>query len=447
MNILHYSVGLNKYRGGGLTKYVDDLVKYQSNKNRVIFLYPGRFKILDKEVSIKKEQNAGDFLIYSIVNPLGLPMMFGLKDFDYLYKKSSEEVWLKFLISNSVDIIHIHSFMGLYEEFIDAANKLSIPIVYTTHDYFGLCPKQTYIYKNEICKNRNNCVDCPDCNRYAFSKFNIFIIHSKVFTFLRKNKLFLKIKGKEKMKLDQINGSVDNVQASNLNYYRDLKIRYKKIFDKIDWFHFNSTISEYVFRRENNSINGDVINISHNDITDNREYKDFSSDKLRFTYLGPATVTKGFNFLIDVMDKVYIDQKNFVLNIYTYIDIDRDYIIKNETSYNYSELGKIMNNSDIVVAPSKWFETFGFTIKESLSYGVPVIVSETLGAKDLVKNGENGFIINNTNFEFILRKVINNREILKLMNKNIVESDFESFDKHCIKIEKLYKKIIKEKRH
>lgn len=447
MNILHYSVGFNKYRGGGLTKYVDDLIKYQSNTDNVIFLYPGKIKIINRKVMIKKEKFASDFSVYSIINPLGLPMMFGLKDKDYLEKKSSVNLWLEFFKSNSVDIIHIHSLMGLYEEFIDAANKLSIPIVYTTHDYFGLCPKQTYIFNNEICINWKSCKDCPECNRYAFSKFKTIIIHSKIFSYLRKNKIFLKIKSIEKNKIDSSNNNLENFKLYNLDYYLKLKNKYKDIFNKIDYFHFNSSISEYVFCRENDTIKGDIINISHNDISDNRKYKEFDSDKLRFTYLGPATVTKGFEFIINTMDKVYKNQKNFSLNLYTYTDINRNYITKHGSNYAYADLEHIMNNSDIVVAPSKWFETFGFTIKESLSYGVPVIVSETLGAKDLVIDGINGYIINESNFEATLIDLIKNRDKLKRMNKYIVDSNFETFEEHCMNIYELYNKVINEKRN
>ena len=80
MKILHYTVGLNENRGGGLTKYVDDLAKSQIRDNNVMLLYPGEYNILNKEVKIKREKNKGKMAIFSIINPLSLPMLFGLKD-------------------------------------------------------------------------------------------------------------------------------------------------------------------------------------------------------------------------------------------------------------------------------------------------------------------------------------------------------------------------------
>lgn len=138
MKILHYTVGLSENRGGGLTKYVDDLVANQSKDNSVMVLYPGEYNPLHRSAAIKKEKSKNGIPVYSIINPLSLPMMFGLKDKAYLEKKTSVSLWIQFLKRNEVDIIHLHTLMGLYEEFIDAANELDIPLVYTTHDYFGL---------------------------------------------------------------------------------------------------------------------------------------------------------------------------------------------------------------------------------------------------------------------------------------------------------------------
>ena len=54
MKILHYTVGLGENRGGGLTKYVDDLVACQSKDNSIMILYPGEYNLLSSKVSIKR---------------------------------------------------------------------------------------------------------------------------------------------------------------------------------------------------------------------------------------------------------------------------------------------------------------------------------------------------------------------------------------------------------
>ena len=446
MRILHYTVGLGENRGGGLTKYVDDLVACQSKDNSVMILYPGEYNLLSGKVSIKREKDKKGVPVYSIINPLSLPMLFGLKDQEYIAKHTPISMWRCFFEENKVDVIHIHTMIGLYEEFIDAANELNIPTIYTTHDYFGLCPKQTYVYHNCKCKNWNSCVDCPECNKYAFSRKKTIIIHSKLFCKLRKNKLFLKIKGSAKKKIEKINDVSDCIPINNLSFYKELKYKYANVFSKIDWFHFNSSVTEQVFRRELPSLKGEIINISHKDVKDHRKEKKFESKKLRITYLGPATAVKGFDWLIKTLDNVSLSNNNFLLNMYTYVPIERSYLKKHGDRYDYSQLEKIMDESDVLVAPSIWYETFGFTVLEALSYGVPVIVSDNVGAKDLVQDKKNGFIINEKNFENILLKMVSNRDCLKSMNRYILKSDFESFNEHCRKILLMYDNVCKKKK-
>ena len=61
--------------------------------------------------------------------------------------------------------------------------------------------------------------------------------------------------------------------------------------------------------------------------------------------------------------------------------------------YSYQELPNVMDQFDVLVTPSEWEETFGFTVLEALSYGIPVIVSDKVGAKDLILEGKNGFVV------------------------------------------------------
>lgn len=45
--------------------------------------------------------------------------------------------------------------MGLNKEWIDACKSLKIKTVFTTHDYFGICPKVT-LYKNgDVCDSED----------------------------------------------------------------------------------------------------------------------------------------------------------------------------------------------------------------------------------------------------------------------------------------------------
>jgi UDP-glucose:(heptosyl)LPS alpha-1,3-glucosyltransferase len=56
------------------------------------------------------------------------------------------------------------------------------------------------------------------------------------------------------------------------------------------------------------------------------------------------------------------------------------------------ELARFYLTADVFAMLSK-FDTFGITVLEAMAASLPVLVSTKVGAKDVVKQGENGFII------------------------------------------------------
>lgn len=67
----------------------------------------------------------------------------------------------------------------------------------------------------------------------------------------------------------------------------------------------------------------------------------------------------------------------------------------------YREASIILNLSHTDL----WVETFGLTILEGMRYGLPAIVPPIGGVKELVKNGENGFLIDSKNSDALSEKL------------------------------------------
>ena len=59
---------------------------------------------------------------------------------------------------------------------------------------------------------------------------------------------------------------------------------------------------------------------------------------------------------------------------------------------NHHDLAKFYQQSDVLVLPSR-FDSFGMVVTESLACGTPVIVSENVGAKDFIVEGNNGWVV------------------------------------------------------
>ncbi len=95
--------------------------------------------------------------------------------------------------------------------------------------------------------------------------------------------------------------------------------------------------------------------------------------------------------------------------------------IKVHDRYIYGELQKIFHETDVLIVPSIWYETFGYTVLEALSVGVPVILSGTVGARDILEERA-AIIIDDIDSEKLCGVFRNlSREKLTEMNRIIVE--------------------------
>jgi glycosyltransferase involved in cell wall biosynthesis len=98
---------------------------------------------------------------------------------------------------------------------------------------------------------------------------------------------------------------------------------------------------------------------------------------------------------------------------------------------------------DMLVVPSLWNETFSFVTTEALSYGTPVLVSSTVGAKDIVKKIDPDFIFSDEETLYTkLKECLLHPSILQKYNEKIMQKEF-LFDmkSHAEKICEFYQKV------
>lgn len=452
MNILHYSLGLSPYRSGGLTKYSMDLMLNQIDSGyKVSLLYPGHYNLLIGTKIIKENCNL-KIELYELVNPLPVPLLGGIKRPNIYCKKINSGCYNIFLKEIKPDVIHIHTLMGLHKEFFIAAKKLNIKIIFTTHDYYGICPRVNLIDRhNSFCDDFEDGVKCIDCNKNAYDMKLIYLMQSGLYKHYKECSLVKKLRNFKKVSLgeNRINDLKDNNIKVKPEDYLKLRQYYISIFDLIDYFHFNSSVARAEYQKYF-ECRGEVLNITHNDITDNRLIKNYGlNSKLRITYMGPSGVYKGLNILVDSLERLRKENIcNWILNLFgedIYYEVPNMENYNINGRYNYSDLKEIFIKTDLLVVPSICKETYGFAGLEALSYGIPVMISENAGFRDLVSNGETGFIVKPSVEEMYLnlKDIINNREILKKINNNLLKLNFEYLmEKHHRDISDLYRRVI-----
>ena len=423
MIILHYFLGFPPYRTGGLTKFAMDLMKSQvKDGNQVIGLWPGEIRKYGGDPVLKNKGKINEINSVELINPLPVPLDEGIKEIDVFMKSCDEKIYQNFLKKIKPDVIHVHTLMGIYKEFFMAANNLGIRMIFTTHDYFGICPKVTMYKNNRCCEGRVDCRDCIQCNSNALSLKKIKILQSGIYRTMKDSFIVKKMRRKHRNQFYTIENS-NNIVAEKkykerMQEYRLLREYYIDIIQMVDCIHFNSTITEKIYKKYITPKSDKVISITHQEIGKKIVRKE-KSDQFRITYLGPIKPHKGYFILKQALDELWNEGKrDFILNVFSAVENPPSYMYVKENGYKYEELEQIFAKTDVVIVPSVWYETFGFTALEAVSFGIPVIISDHVGAKDVV--GSFGFIFksgNVTSLKDTLKKC--NASTIDKMRENI----------------------------
>lgn len=213
---------------------------------------------------------------------------------------------------------------------------------------------------------------------------------------------------------------------------------YQRIFGMVDAIHFNSKNTAAVFAKYVSIPKGSkVIPITHNGITDCRKERNFDDHLLRLGFIGSEAPYKGLPMLKEVIsqlnDEGYTDRIS--LEVY-WGQKGLDKVMPNvHYKGKFAELmmGQIYENIDLLVVPSICYETFSFVTLEALSFGTPVLVSDKVGAKDLVKQYDANFVYG-SKIELYKRifQIVHDKEVLREFNKRILTSSWTwSMDDHA----------------
>ncbi|KAA8482029.1 glycosyl transferase family 1 [Arcticibacter tournemirensis] len=446
MNIIHYALGLPPYRSGGLTKYAVDLMSKQAEnpEDIITLLHPGEITLEYPQKGIRRRGSYNRISIYEISNPSIVPLLHGVRKPSDLLSGSplTERTLENFYNILQPDILHIHTVMGIPVELVKFLRQKGVKIIYTSHDYFGLCFKVSFInQRGELC-NTPGGKECELCNRNSPSNLFLRLRNSR---FLLKYKSSLSVGKKIGGGRSAVTKTIEKPFISkNAGEFEDVIGRFKELFYLVDCFHFNSSIAKEVYQQFLHLERFSIVPISHASIFDNRIFKRIDTNNIRLGFIGHVSDYKGFPLLKDVLCALSIQGvSNWSLNVWggeTGVDKDCD-LISYRGKYDEKELKSVFEEIDLLIVPSIWKETFSLITLEALSFGTPVLVSTNVGAKDIVKEYQTDFVCEPTveAFSKLLLKVLREPSLLSEYNARIIQGEFNySFGKHVTEIYNLY---------
>ena len=195
MNILHYSLGLAPQRSGGLTKYATDLMMEQAHRHRVSLLYPAGYRPLQKRISWRQGEDYHQIRTFHLRNTFPISILYGIKSpDDFIGTRAFQQQDMETLYQEiRPDIFHVHSLMGLPKELLHFFGSKGVKQVFSSHDYFGICPKVNLInHHGDLCTEPSQ-ETCSDCNASSPTTQFLRLRNSSIALNLKNNTLIRRL--------------------------------------------------------------------------------------------------------------------------------------------------------------------------------------------------------------------------------------------------------------
>ena len=124
-----------------------------------------------------------------------------------------------------------------------------------------------------------------------------------------------------------------------------------------------------------------------------------------FAFAGNLTISKGVDLLLQAFGQLRRLDRPMKLRLFGTGDLERSVVapdIEWAGRVAHHVLARELPCADCVVLPSR-FDSYGLVVAEALASGVPVIVSDMVGAKDLVDRGRSGWIFPSGDLDALVR--------------------------------------------
>lgn len=161
-----------------------------------------------------------------------------------------------------------------------------------------------------------------------------------------------------------------------------------------------------------------------------------------FIYVGSTNLHKGVDILLNGFKKVHSLYPNTSLclvggrgNVHRLVNLEIANGVRWRDNISQLELASELRRSHCLVLPSR-VDSFGMVVSESLACGTPVIVSSMTGAKELVAEGVNGWVVPVNNEDELLKRMlwcVEHQEILEGMRlnarKSVLHANWDNYHK------------------
>lgn len=317
--------------------------------------------------------------------------------------------WFKgFLKRTLPDIVHISSGYLLGGTVPEAACDLNVPTVLTLHDYWFMCPLTTLLGPGErLCSEPVPPARCVWCSLSQKRRYRL--PDQRIYG--RLGDAFVRLSQSE---------AVENVMglAPHLELVAERRRYLKQVLERIDVVISPSRfliqkVEEYGFKSRRLVYLPFGLDKTHL----SRSEPGVPSTKLRIGYLGQFAPHKGVHLLLAAFQRLAKQPGSCELFLHGNIPNASSYerkllkTARNDPSitfagpYPNSRIGQVLNDLDVIVVPSIWYEVRPTVIIEAQATHIPVVATRLGGMAELIQHNKNGLLFQVGSVEDLKRQL------------------------------------------
>jgi glycosyltransferase involved in cell wall biosynthesis/MoaA/NifB/PqqE/SkfB family radical SAM enzyme len=380
------------------------------------------------DFEIRKQTENSNLDFYFVNNPQGK---------DGYRHQAMDSNFAKLVAEIKPDIAHIGHLNHLSTGIVDELNKQNIPIVFTLHDFWLMCPRGQFLTRSignennfQLCSLQQDNKCATDCYKVYFS-------------------------GREENEQQEIE------HWSAWTHRR--MIETKAIINKVDAFIAPSNYLRNRFVNEFSVPENKIIYLDYGFPTEYLTQTEKSKDNTNFTfgYIGTLIPAKGVNQLIEAFCQIETPATLRIYGRQNGQSTDALKLLDNKSKNKIEFAGEYINHNladdvfskvDCIVVPSIWSENSPLVIHEAQSCRVPVITADFGGMKEYVQHQVNGLLFEHRNTNSLAEQMnyaIANPHLMKEYGQKgylfSADGSVPNIQDHCEELEKIYNRFLTPK--
>jgi glycosyltransferase involved in cell wall biosynthesis len=448
INILLVSNGYPPMDVGGVEVYTASLAKGLADHGHQVTVF-ARASSLSIADYTQTDEDIDSVRVLRIVNDHKKSSLF----YETFADPTIDRIFESILSDLSPDVVHFNHLISLSARLPALANQHNVPSVITLHDHWPICHRITMLdWQYRMCGGPKNGGVCHTCvmggAKHSWLPTEIGGVLKSIIPI----KLRLKLRQVLLKGIDSLPAMEVTAEIFEQRYalFRKSLLQAQRILVPSNYLRSQFAANGYPEDRFEVLPLGIELDIPKTPANP-------SLNTITFATIGSIMPAKGIDILVkafmqvdadhirlDILGQTPAAHQSYVKELKQMAQADRRIHFKGP--FDPQHRGRIFEDIDILVIPSRMPETFSLVAREALLYGKPVIGSRNGALPEIISEGENGFLFSpeqTDQLEAIIRRIARNPNLLsELTCPGPVP--IITLGEHIASIEKVYRQVLAE---